>query len=52
MNDIRFIWSERKNQLNQKKHGVSFEEAKTVFYDENAVEFYDFDHSHKEERFL
>ena len=35
-----------------KKHDISFEEAKSVFFDENALEFYDFYHSHEEERFL
>lgn len=52
MNEIKFEWDNRKDKSNQKKHGVSFEEAKTVFYDENAIEFYDFDHSHDEKRFL
>ena len=52
MNEIKFEWDEKKNKSNQKKHGVSFEEAKSVFYDERAIEFYDFDHSHVEERFL
>ena len=47
-----FEWDERKNKENQAKHKISFEEAKTVFYDENAVEFYDPDHSEGEERFL
>ena len=36
MKDIRFIWDEHKNISNQKKHNISFEEAKTVFYDDNA----------------
>lgn len=35
-----------------RNHGVSFEEAQTVFYDENAIEFYDQDHSVKEDRYL
>ena len=34
MNSLKFEWDENKNILNQKKHGVSFEEAKTVFSDE------------------
>ncbi|MDD6152955.1 MAG: BrnT family toxin, partial [Elusimicrobia bacterium] len=33
MKDIRFEWDENKNKINIKKHKVSFEEAKTVFYD-------------------
>jgi uncharacterized DUF497 family protein len=52
MNDIEFEWDNRKEKSNQKKHGVSFEEAKSVFYDDNAIEFYDFDHSDEEQRFL
>lgn len=52
MNKICFIWDEGKNKLNQKKHHVSFEEAKTVFFDENAVEFPDPDHSQEEDRFI
>jgi len=34
---IRFEWDENKNQTNQRKHHISFEEAQTVFYDENAL---------------
>lgn len=49
---IRFDWDEKKNNTNQKKHGVSFEEAQTVFFDEQAIEFDDPDHSEKEARFL
>ncbi len=52
MKDIIFKWEDKKNKNNQKKHGVSFEEAKSVFYDENAIEFYDINHSEKEDRFL
>ncbi len=52
MNSLRFEWDERKNAQNQKKHGVSFEEAQTVFFDERAVEFYDETHSDWEDRFL
>jgi len=49
---IRFEWDERKNKANRKKHGISFEEAQTVFFDENALEFDDPDHSGDETRFL
>ena len=49
---LRFGWDEAKNQENQRKHGVSFVEAQTVFFDENAVEFYDDKHSEWENRFL
>ena len=49
---IRFLWDENKNRVNITKHGISFEEAKTVFYDENARLITDPDHSLKEERFI
>ena len=52
MNNLHFIWDEDKNKTNQKKHGISFDEAKTVFFDENAVEFQDPDHSKEEDRFI
>lgn len=49
---LSFEWDEGKNKANQKKHGVSFEEASTVFLDERAILFDDPVHSEKEERFL
>ena len=52
MSALRFEWNKQKNESNQLKHTVSFEEARSVFYDEKAFEFYDFDHSHDEVRFL
>lgn len=52
MSRLRFEWDEDKNQINQKKHGVSFKEAKSVFYDDLAIQFWDNDHSNEEERFL
>ena len=52
MKSLRFEWDEEKNRENQRKHGVSFAEAQTVFFDENAVEFYDDEHSEWEDRFL
>ena len=52
MSAPRFEWDEAKNRENQRKHGVSFSEAQSVFFDENAVEFYDDDHSGWEDRFL
>ena len=52
MGKMRFSWDEQKNRENQEKHGVSFEEAQTVFFDENALEFFDPDHSEDEDRFL
>jgi len=52
MSNLRFVWDSKKNETNRKKHGVSFDEAQTVFFDENAIEFYDPDHSDEEDRFL
>ena len=52
MEPIKFEWDENKNQINKKKHDVSFDEAKTVFYDENALCIDDPDHSEEEERFI
>lgn len=49
---IRFEWDSIKATANAKKHGVSFEEAQSVFYDELAVQFFDDEHSGEEERFL
>lgn len=49
---IRFEWDENKNESNQKKHDVAFEDAKTVFYDDYAILFDDPEHSAEEERFL
>ena len=48
---IEFEWNKRKASENEKKHGVSFEEAKSVFYDEFAAQFEDSD-TEGEERFL
>ena len=52
MKDIHFEWDEKKNTLNKRKHKVSFEEAKTVFYDENARIISDPEHSQTEDRFI
>lgn len=52
MQSISFSWDDRKNKINQKKHGVSFEEAQTVFFDENAIEYFDPDHSEDGDRYL
>ena len=52
MNDIRFEWDDKKSKSNKKKHKVSFEEAQTVFLDENAIRYYDPDHSQDEDRFI
>ena len=52
MDEIIFSWDENKNLINIKKHGISFEEAKIVFEDVDAILFDDPDHSNNEERFL
>ena len=52
MNQLVFEWDSKKDKINTKKHGVSFEEARTVFYDEYAIQFFDPDHSEGEDRFL
>jgi len=52
MNEIRFEWDSEKAKLNAEKHGVTFEEAESVFYDEQAIQFYDDEHSEWEDRFL
>lgn len=49
---MRFEWDEHKNQINQRKHHISFEEAVTVFYDDEALVRDDPDHSRIEERFV
>jgi uncharacterized DUF497 family protein len=49
---IKFEWDTAKATSNKKKHGVSFEEAQSVFYDEFAVQFFDEDESVSEDRFL
>lgn len=52
MSELRFEWAETKNRENIKKHGISFDEAQTVFLDENAHLFFDPDHSEDEDRFI
>ncbi len=52
MNDISFQWDQNKNLENIKKHKVSFEEAKSVFYDDNARLIHDPEHSINEERYI
>jgi uncharacterized protein len=49
---IKFEWDPAKAAANLKKHHVSFEEAESVFFDENAVQFFDDEHSSREDRFL
>ena len=50
--DIIFEWDAAKASLNKKKHNISFDEAKTVFFDENAILIHDPEHSDNEERFV
>lgn len=52
MERLIFEWDDQKNAANKRKHGISFEEAQTVFFDEKAIEFDDPDHSIQEERFI
>ena len=52
MKELRFVWDPQKDQINKKVHQISFEEAKPVFYDENARLRYDPDHSEEEDRFI
>ena len=52
MTELRFEWDPAKAAENMENHGVTFEEAQTVFYDEFGTEFYDDQHSDWEDRFL
>ena len=52
MGRLTFSWDDRKDRANQRKHGVSFEEAATAFADENARLKHDPDHSQDEDRFI
>jgi len=52
MKELRFEWDSDKAKTNLAKHGISFEEATSVFYDSWAVEFYDDQNSDWEDRFL
>ena len=49
---IKFEWDPVKAASNMRKHGVSFEEAQSVFYDEFAVQFFDEESSESEDGFL
>ena len=52
MSNLGFEWDLKKAAANEKKHGVSFDEARTVFFDENAKLIDDPDHSGEEDRFV
>jgi uncharacterized DUF497 family protein len=52
MNGLLFEWDELKSSSNKKRHGLSFEDAKTAFFDENALVIHDPEHSEEEDRFI
>ena len=52
MSELHFEWDQRKAAANEEKHGVTFEEAKSVFSDERAKLIDDPDHSEEEDRFI
>jgi len=52
MADVRFEWDPRKSRANKAKHGVSFEEARTAFFDEHARVISDPQHADDEDRFV
>ncbi len=52
MDHYNFEWDTGKAQENRRKHGVSFEQAATVFYDPRAASIYDSQHSGKEDRWI
>lgn len=52
MSKFTFEWNASKASINKKKHGISFEEAKSVFFDDNAAVIHDPEHSQDEDRFV
>ena len=50
--DVLVEWDDNKNQINIKKHGISFETAALVFADEERIEYYDKLHSQDEDRYI
>jgi uncharacterized protein len=52
MKEITFEWDSNKAQTNERKHGISFEEAETAFYDRNGRVLDDPDHSQDEDRYI
>ena len=52
MTKLKFEWDSNKEKINISKHSVSFDEAQTAFYDEYAIQFFDPEHSEREDRFL
>ena len=49
---LRFEWDRRKADVNARKHGVTFEQAQTAFFDEHGLIISDPEHSAAEERFI
>lgn len=49
---VKFEWDPKKERANLKKHGVSFDEARSIFFDDYAIQFYDDSHSDNEDRFI
>jgi len=52
MKQLKFEWDSIKDKTNTKKHGVTFDEARTVFYDEQSIQFYDPEHLEDKDRFI
>jgi uncharacterized DUF497 family protein len=52
MKKISFEWDDKKAKSNLKKHDVSFEEAQSVFFDDQAIQFWDDNNTDNEDRFL
>jgi uncharacterized protein len=52
MDDLRFTWDRKKAEANIQNHGVSFDEAKSVYFDRNARFDFDPEHSSDEDRFI
>ena len=50
--DMVFDWDDYKESANIKKHNISFKQAAYVFIDQNRIEYYDYTHSDKEERYI
>jgi uncharacterized DUF497 family protein len=49
---VKFVWDETKNAANKRKHGISFDEALTVFFSAPLLVFHDPEHSEDEERYI
>ena len=52
VNGLVVEWDENKNEVNKKKHGISFESAALVFADEHYLELYDDEHNTEEDRYI